>query len=106
MEFADDPAYIPSYWKDQTSAANHDLFTIDCANMDMSNPETLELLAAHMQQTFAKIGLVHLINTRLSGPTAMDDMRKIAGAIVTNPMVCRRRKLLMTFFLYYYIFPL
>ena len=85
MEFADDPAYVPSYWKDQISAANHDLHTIDCAEMNMQNPETLELLAAQMQQTFTKIGLVHLINTRL---TDLDAMRQIAGAIVTKPMVC------------------
>lgn len=86
MEFADDP-YVPTYWKDQTSAANHDLHTIDCAEMDMQNPETLELLAAQIQQTFAKIGLVHVINTRLSGPNALDDMRQIAGSVVSKPMV-------------------
>lgn len=84
MQFADDPAYVPSYWKNETSAVNHDLHTIDCADMDMKNPETLELLEARMQQTFAKVGLVHLINT---GFHDIDDMRKIAGAIVTNPMV-------------------
>jgi hypothetical protein len=84
MQFVNDPAYIPSFWKDQTSAANHDLHTIDCANMDMNNPETLELLAGRMQEIFAKVGLVHLVHTGLDN---MEDMRKLAGAIVSNPMV-------------------
>lgn len=75
--------YIPTYWKDNTSAADHDQFTIDCANMDLNNPETLELLKGQMIETFDKVGLLHLVNT---GLTDLTDMRSIASTIVQNPM--------------------
>lgn len=83
MEFVPESPYMPIFWKDEISAANHAEFEIDCAEMDLTNPETQELLEARMLQTFVKIGLVHLVNT---GQKSLEDMRKMAGAIVTDPM--------------------
>lgn len=83
MEFTAEPAYVPTFWKDETSAVDHDLFTIDCAELDLNDPQMRKDLFARMLSVFDRVGLVHLINTGLDN---LDDMRKIAMAIVTDPM--------------------
>lgn len=88
MEFVTEQSvYIPTFWRNHISAVSHDQHTIDCANVDMSNPENLEFLASRIQQTFAKVGLVHVTNTRISGPNAIEDMRAIASSVISCPMV-------------------
>lgn len=78
-----EPAYIPLYWKDKTSAADHEQFEIDCSGMDLKDAGVVEQLSARMKRTFDKVGLLHLVNTSLE---KLDDMREIASLIVHNPM--------------------
>ena len=84
MEFAAETAYIPSYWKDEKPAVQEEVFLIDCDGMDLFDDETRQKLFSRIEDTFERVGLVHLVNTGLE---KLDDMREVAKVIVKDPMV-------------------
>jgi hypothetical protein len=80
-------AVIQPRWWTGTPALDPESFTIDCR--DYARPGDGDLaadtaLAQRMRDTFASIGLVHLVNTGLSDPEAM---RRLARNVIEREMV-------------------
>ncbi|MEM7704983.1 MAG: TauD/TfdA family dioxygenase [Pseudomonadota bacterium] len=79
------PDVIEPRWWTGEPALPVESFTIDCSPyaMDESTLEPEGELAQRMKQAFSEVGLVHLVNTRL---TELQDMRRFAKLIVDKEM--------------------
>lgn len=79
------PNYIEPRWWSGTPAQDPGAFCIDCSvyAMDDSDLRPGSELAERMNETFDRVGLVYLINTRL---TDMQKMRRAAKLVMENEM--------------------
>jgi hypothetical protein len=79
------PDYIEPRWWAGTPAQDPSLFTIDCSQFAMDDADLTpgSELAERMNETFDRVGLVYLVNTRL---TEMQKMRVAAKLIMENEM--------------------
>ncbi len=75
----------PRWWTGQASIDPPE-FTIDCSDpaLDPKRPGTETALAARMNETFERVGLVYLVNT---GLTDLQSMRAVARHVVAQEMV-------------------
>jgi hypothetical protein len=80
------PNTIEPRWWTGTPALPPESFTIDCAgyNMDESDLRDDSELSRRMNKTFHDVGLVYLVNTRL---TDMQLMRRYAKLVITDEMI-------------------
>jgi hypothetical protein len=79
---------IEPRWWTGTPALSPESFTIDCSQfkMDESDLDPEGALAQLMKQRFHDIGLIYLVNTRL---TDLQMMRKVAKLVIEHDMVYR-----------------
>ena len=79
------PNLIEPRWWTGTPALPPEAFTIDCADyaMDASDLDRDGELATRMNRLFDEIGVVYLVNTRL---TDLQTMRRFAKLVVENEM--------------------
>lgn len=79
------PDVIEPRWWTGAPALPPDSFTIDCTayRMDETNLDPAGELAQRMNETFDRVGLVHLVNTRL---TSLQSMRNFARLVVRREM--------------------
>ena len=79
------PDYIEPRWWMGTPAQDPNNFTIDCSSsrMDDADLSPGSELALRMNDTFDRVGLVYLINTRLSD---VQKMRLAAKLVMENEM--------------------
>ena len=79
------PGIIEPRWWEGSPALPLDSFTIDCGEYAMGEADLApdSLLAKRMNETFDEVGLVHLVNTRL---TDMQAMRLFAKLVVDREM--------------------
>lgn len=75
--------YAPVFWTDDKPAVDYDVFTINCADLDLSDPVVRDEVECRMKETFNKVGLVHVINTGLK---KLNDLRSVASCVVQNTM--------------------
>ena len=79
------PGVIEPRWWTGTSAIPAESFTIDCSDyaMDAGDLDSDGELAERMNAVFDDVGLVHLVNTRL---TDLSAMREFAKLVIENEM--------------------
>ena len=79
---------IEPRWWTGTPALSPELFTIDCSSyrMDESDLDPNSDLSKHMKQVFHDMGLVYLVNTRL---TDLQLMRRFAKLVIEHDMIYR-----------------
>ena len=79
------PGAIEPRWWTGTPALSPELFTIDCTGYGMDDADLHPdgELAQSMNRVFDEIGLVYLVNTRL---TDLQDMRRFAKLVVDKEM--------------------
>jgi hypothetical protein len=80
------PNTIEPRWWTGTPALPPEIFTIDCAAYEMGDADLREdgELAQRMRTMFHDVGLVYLINTRL---TDLQSMRRFAKLVITADMI-------------------
>ena len=80
------PNTIEPRWWTGTPALDPETFTIDCAEYGMSDADLREEgeLAQRMKTMFRDVGLVYLVNTRL---TDLQSMRRFTKLVITDDMI-------------------